>query len=112
MASLGLSLLQVLTLAAQELSRPGRLSRAPQRSSLDPPSQPSCTAAPAWRAVVDERIRNKTRRFSKVSRDPGQVLMDGDLGEPGQVVGYLRVLPRGGGEPTLVFCEGRLIGTN
>lgn len=60
-----MDILDVLTLAAQELSRPGRLSRAPQRSSLDPSSQPSCTAAPAWRAVVDERIRNKARRFSK-----------------------------------------------
>lgn len=60
-----MDILDVLTLAAQELSRPGRLGRALQSGSLDPTSQPSCTAAPTWQAVVDERIRSKTRRFSK-----------------------------------------------
>ncbi|KAM8778708.1 telomere length regulation protein TEL2 homolog isoform 1-T2 [Rhynchonycteris naso] len=62
-----MDILDVLILAAQELSRPGRLRRAPQSSSLGPSSQSSCVVAPPWRAVVDERIRGKTRRFSKGS---------------------------------------------
>ncbi|XP_045849643.1 telomere length regulation protein TEL2 homolog isoform X4 [Meles meles] len=61
----------VLTLAAQELSRPGRLPKAPQCGSLSPGSQPSSTPAPAWRAVVEERIRSKTRRFSQSSARRG-----------------------------------------
>uniref|UniRef100_A0A8C4KSB0 Telomere length regulation protein TEL2 homolog n=1 Tax=Equus asinus asinus TaxID=83772 RepID=A0A8C4KSB0_EQUAS len=67
-----MDILDVLTLAAQELSRPGRLGRAPQRGSPGPASQPSSAVAPAWRAVVEERIRSKTRRFSKgsVGRGP------------------------------------------
>ncbi|XP_004438258.1 PREDICTED: telomere length regulation protein TEL2 homolog [Ceratotherium simum simum] len=60
-----MDILDVLTLAAQELSRPGRLGRAPQHGSPGPTSQPGSAAAPAWRAVVEERIRSKTRRFSK-----------------------------------------------
>jgi len=60
-------ILDVLTLAAQELSRPGRLPKAPQCGSPSPASQPSSTQAPAWRAVVQERIRSKTRRFSQRS---------------------------------------------
>lgn len=60
-----MDILDVLTLAAQELSRPGRLGKPPQRVCLDPTSQPSCSSAPPWRAVVDERIRSKTRHFSK-----------------------------------------------
>lgn len=62
-----MDILDVLTLAAQELSRPGRLRPAPQRGSLGPACQPSCAVAPTWRAVVDERVRRKTRRFSKGS---------------------------------------------
>ncbi|XP_058426376.1 telomere length regulation protein TEL2 homolog isoform X3 [Diceros bicornis minor] len=60
-----MDILDVLTLAAQELSRPGRLGRTPQHGSPGPTSQPGSAAAPAWRAVVEERIRSKTRRFSK-----------------------------------------------
>eukprot|EP00070_Physeter_catodon_P047491 XP_028354385.1 telomere length regulation protein TEL2 homolog isoform X3 [Physeter catodon] len=62
-----MDILDVLTLAAQELSRPGRLGKAPQRGSPDPGSQPGGAVVPAWRAVVEERIRRKTRRFSKGS---------------------------------------------
>nr|XP_035939246.1 telomere length regulation protein TEL2 homolog isoform X2 [Halichoerus grypus] len=62
-----MDILDVLTLAAQELSRPGRLPKAPQCGSPSPASQPSSTQAPAWRAVVQERIRSKTRRFSQHS---------------------------------------------
>ncbi|XP_036135810.1 telomere length regulation protein TEL2 homolog [Molossus molossus] len=62
-----MDILDVLALAAQELSRPGRLWRAPQCGSPGPTCQPGCTVAPTWRAVVDERIRRKTRRFSKGS---------------------------------------------
>ncbi|XP_032281555.1 telomere length regulation protein TEL2 homolog isoform X2 [Phoca vitulina] len=62
-----MDILDVLTLAAQELSRPGRLPKAPQCGSPSPASQPSSTQAPAWRAVVQERIRSKTRRFSQRS---------------------------------------------
>ncbi|XP_075851050.1 telomere length regulation protein TEL2 homolog isoform X2 [Microcebus murinus] len=69
-----MDILDVLTLAAQELSRPGRLSRAPQHGRPSPgtcgslplaASQPGSTAAPDWRVAVEERIRSKTRRFSK-----------------------------------------------
>ncbi|XP_045849642.1 telomere length regulation protein TEL2 homolog isoform X3 [Meles meles] len=66
-----MDVLDVLTLAAQELSRPGRLPKAPQCGSLSPGSQPSSTPAPAWRAVVEERIRSKTRRFSQSSARRG-----------------------------------------
>ncbi|XP_007453641.1 PREDICTED: telomere length regulation protein TEL2 homolog [Lipotes vexillifer] len=62
-----MDILDVLTLAAQELSRPGRLGRAPQRGSPDPGSQPGGAVVPAWRVVVEERVRRKTRRFSKGS---------------------------------------------
>ncbi|XP_036680318.1 telomere length regulation protein TEL2 homolog isoform X3 [Balaenoptera musculus] len=62
-----MDILDVLTLAAQELSRPGRLGKAPQRGSPDPGSQPGGAVVPAWRAVVEERVRRKTRRFSKGS---------------------------------------------
>ncbi|XP_053413822.1 telomere length regulation protein TEL2 homolog isoform X3 [Nycticebus coucang] len=65
---------QVLTLAAQELSRPGCLKKAPQHSHprtgtccLLPlaTTQPGSITAPDWRVVVEERIRSKTRRLSK-----------------------------------------------
>ncbi|XP_028022213.2 telomere length regulation protein TEL2 homolog isoform X1 [Balaenoptera acutorostrata] len=62
-----MDILDVLTLAAQELSRPGRLGKAPQRGSPDPGSQPGGAVVPAWRAVVEERVRRKTRWFSKGS---------------------------------------------
>ncbi|KAF6127651.1 telomere maintenance 2 [Phyllostomus discolor] len=62
-----MDILDVLTLAAQELSRPGRLGQAPQCGSLGPTCQPGSAVAPTWRAVVDERVRRKTRRFSKGS---------------------------------------------
>ncbi|XP_057343789.1 telomere length regulation protein TEL2 homolog isoform X3 [Manis pentadactyla] len=57
-----MDILDVLTLAAQELSRPGRLGRAPPCST-----GPGGPAAPAWRRVVEERIRSKTRRFAQGS---------------------------------------------
>ncbi|KAI5762091.1 TELO2 [Gulo gulo luscus] len=66
-----MDILDVLTLAAQELSRPGRLPKTPQYGSASPGSQPSSTPAPAWRAVVEERIRSKTRRFSQGSARRG-----------------------------------------
>ncbi|XP_062956024.1 telomere length regulation protein TEL2 homolog isoform X1 [Cynocephalus volans] len=71
-----MDILDVLTLAAQELSWPGRLGRAPQLSSSGlstqsspalAASQPGSAATPDWRVVVEERIRSKTRRFSKGS---------------------------------------------
>ncbi|XP_023567402.1 telomere length regulation protein TEL2 homolog isoform X2 [Octodon degus] len=69
-----MDILDVLTLAAQELSRPGHLKRHAQQVSsgsggLCLPAQAACqhdhTAGSGWRAVVEERIRSKTRRFSK-----------------------------------------------
>ncbi|XP_033614432.1 telomere length regulation protein TEL2 homolog isoform X2 [Fukomys damarensis] len=66
-----LDILDVLTLSAQELSRPGHLKRSPQQVSCGSgapvlaTSQPDHTAGSGWRAVVEERIRSKTRRFSK-----------------------------------------------
>ncbi|XP_039102821.1 telomere length regulation protein TEL2 homolog [Hyaena hyaena] len=62
-----LDILDVLTLAAQELSRPGRLPRAPRCGPPGPAPLPSSPVAPAWRAVVEERIRSKTRRLSQGS---------------------------------------------
>ncbi|XP_040853580.1 telomere length regulation protein TEL2 homolog [Ochotona curzoniae] len=61
-----MDMLDVLTLAAQELSRPGRRGRTPQHGapSLAAP-QAESPVAPGWRLLVDERIRSKTRRFSK-----------------------------------------------
>ncbi|XP_025272834.1 telomere length regulation protein TEL2 homolog isoform X1 [Canis lupus baileyi] len=66
-----MDILDVLTLAAQELSRPGRLPKAAQVGSPSPASPSSSTEAPAWRVVVEERIRNKTRRFSQGSARRG-----------------------------------------
>lgn len=75
-AALLRSFLQVLTLAAQELSRPGRPGRASQQGSPAlAASQPGSTAAPDWRVLVEERIRSKTRRFSKGC--PRRVLASG-----------------------------------
>ncbi|XP_007937836.1 telomere length regulation protein TEL2 homolog [Orycteropus afer afer] len=71
-----MDILDVLTLAAHELSRPGRGSAASRRGAPGPGgrgepalsgSQLSGVAPAGWRAVVEERIRNKTRRFSKGS---------------------------------------------
>ncbi|XP_005391619.1 PREDICTED: telomere length regulation protein TEL2 homolog isoform X1 [Chinchilla lanigera] len=69
-----MDILDVLTLAAQELSRPGHLKRDPQQVSYGSggpclpalaAGQPDHTVGSGWRAVVEERIRSKTRRFSK-----------------------------------------------
>nr|BAB23388.1 unnamed protein product [Mus musculus] len=69
-----MDILDVLVLAAQALSRPKSLQR---RSQHGPPvpgtmcspalavSQTGNVAAPDWQVVVEERIRSKTRRFSK-----------------------------------------------
>lgn len=67
-------ILDVLVLAAQALSRPRSLQKLSQHSSpgtgtLCSPTlavpQTDNAVAPDWRAVVEERIRSKTRRFSK-----------------------------------------------
>ncbi|PNJ05044.1 TELO2 isoform 5, partial [Pongo abelii] len=69
-----MDILDVLTLAAQELSRPGCLGRTPQTGSPSSNtqclpeaavSQPGSAVASDWRVVVEERIRSKTRRLSK-----------------------------------------------
>ncbi|GAB1300701.1 Telomere length regulation protein TEL2 homolog [Apodemus speciosus] len=69
-----MDILDVLVLAAQALSRPRSLQRLCQHSppasgTLCSPalavSQPGNAMAPGWQAVVEERIRSKTRRFSK-----------------------------------------------
>ncbi|KAL0617219.1 Telomere length regulation protein TEL2-like protein [Plecturocebus cupreus] len=66
--------LQVLALAAQELSGPACLRSAPQPGSPSPGTQclqvaaasrPGSAVASDWRVVVEERIRSKTRRLSK-----------------------------------------------
>ncbi|XP_059548610.1 telomere length regulation protein TEL2 homolog [Myotis daubentonii] len=80
-----MDILDVLALAAQELSRPGRLGRTSQCGSPGPTCPPSCAAAPTWRAVVDERIRRKTRRFSKGSSRRGPA---GSPNEFNSVAGY------------------------
>lgn len=69
-----MDILDVLVLAAQALSRPKSLQRRSQHGSLVPGtmcspalavSQTGNVAAPDWQMVVEERIRSKTRRFSK-----------------------------------------------
>ncbi|KAG8506342.1 Telomere length regulation protein TEL2, partial [Galemys pyrenaicus] len=60
-----MDILDVLVLAAQELSRPGRLAGVARSDSLQAATQPGRPAAPAWWTVVDERVRAKTRRFSQ-----------------------------------------------
>ncbi|KAL1779368.1 telomere length regulation protein TEL2-like [Sigmodon hispidus] len=70
-----MDILDVLVLAAQALSRPRKLQRLSQHGlpgsgTLCSPalaiSQPSSNAvAPDWRVIVEERIKSKTRRFSK-----------------------------------------------
>ncbi|XP_016063571.1 PREDICTED: telomere length regulation protein TEL2 homolog isoform X2 [Miniopterus natalensis] len=80
-----MDILDVLTLAAQELSRPGRLGRASPCGSLGAASQPRCAGAASWRAVVDERIRGKTRRFSKGASRQGPA---GSPNEFNSVAGY------------------------
>ncbi|KAM6155254.1 telomere length regulation protein TEL2 homolog [Rhynchocyon petersi] len=77
-----MDILDVLTLAAQELSRPGRRSTASLRGPTylggqgEPalPPFPIGSVAPVdWRAVVDERVHSKTRRFSKGPSRPHPV---------------------------------------
>ncbi|XP_021042071.1 telomere length regulation protein TEL2 homolog [Mus caroli] len=69
-----MDILDVLVLAAQALSRPKSLQRRSQHSSPVPGtmcspartvSQTGNVTAPDWQVVVEERIRSKTRRFSK-----------------------------------------------
>uniref|UniRef100_A0A8C6MU84 Telomere length regulation protein TEL2 homolog n=1 Tax=Mus spicilegus TaxID=10103 RepID=A0A8C6MU84_MUSSI len=69
-----MDILDVLVLAAQALSRPKSLQRRSQHGSTVPGtmcspalavSQTGNVAAPDWQVVVEERIRSKTRRFSK-----------------------------------------------
>ncbi|XP_063082351.1 telomere length regulation protein TEL2 homolog isoform X2 [Cavia porcellus] len=89
-----MDILDVLTLAAQELSRPGHLKRDPQQVSCGSGSQrlpalascqPDHSTGSGWRAVVEERIRSKTRRFSKGF--PRQELASGP-NEFNSVAGY------------------------
>ncbi|CAH6786629.1 telomere length regulation protein TEL2 homolog isoform X1 [Phodopus roborovskii] len=69
-----MDILDVLVLAAQALSRPRSLQRLSQHGppgsgTLCAPalaiSQPGNAVAPDWQMVVEERIKSKTRRFSK-----------------------------------------------
>nr|XP_031542967.1 LOW QUALITY PROTEIN: telomere length regulation protein TEL2 homolog [Vicugna pacos] len=66
-----MDILDVLTLAAQELSQPSARRKPPQQGPPGPGPQPGSPATPAWRAVVEERIRSKTRRVSKGSAGQG-----------------------------------------
>ncbi|XP_036264771.1 telomere length regulation protein TEL2 homolog [Pipistrellus kuhlii] len=80
-----MDILDVLALAAQELSRPGRLGSTSPCGSPGPTCPPSCARAPTWRAVVDERIRRKTRRFSQ---GPPRKGLAGSPNEFNAVAGY------------------------
>ncbi|XP_045318009.1 telomere length regulation protein TEL2 homolog isoform X1 [Leopardus geoffroyi] len=80
-----MDILDVLTLAAQELSRPGRAPKDPQCDPQGPAPPPGSAVAPAWRAVVEERIRNKTRRFSQGSARRGR---DAGANQFSLVAGY------------------------
>ncbi|KAG7492048.1 hypothetical protein MATL_G00010370 [Megalops atlanticus] len=69
-----LDILEVLTLAAQELSQPitekTRPSQGTQPAANIVPIDP-CDAPLHWRKVVEQRIQSKTRRFGKgASRPP------------------------------------------
>lgn len=63
-----LDILEVLALAAQELSKPVADRTTPSRSELTP-HQASNPAH--WRQEVEKRIQNKTKRTSKGSTQPG-----------------------------------------
>uniref|UniRef100_A0A4W3HUP3 Telomere length regulation protein TEL2 homolog n=1 Tax=Callorhinchus milii TaxID=7868 RepID=A0A4W3HUP3_CALMI len=69
-----LDILDVLALAAQELSQPGTESKAAPAALLDCGRGGGGAALPVphaqhWRRIVDERIKSKTRRFAQgVSR--------------------------------------------
>ncbi|KAM9093847.1 telomere length regulation protein TEL2 homolog [Sarcophilus harrisii] len=69
-----MDILDVLVLAAQELSSPKSLEEAkilgpsrPDIQLLPAPQTPSLNKVPSedWRKIVEERIKNKTRRFGK-----------------------------------------------
>ncbi|XP_036594402.1 telomere length regulation protein TEL2 homolog isoform X2 [Trichosurus vulpecula] len=71
-----MDILDVLVLAAQELSSPRSLEKAkisgppePGVQLLPAPLTPSLNKVPSedWRRIVEERIKNKTRRFAKGS---------------------------------------------
>ncbi|XP_061455954.1 telomere length regulation protein TEL2 homolog [Rhineura floridana] len=67
-----MDILDVLAMAAQELSRPF----SPKPKQLPSPKHPSIqilssnTSSPDWQKVVDERIKSKTRRFAKGHSQP------------------------------------------
>uniref|UniRef100_A0A5F8GS70 Telomere length regulation protein TEL2 homolog n=1 Tax=Monodelphis domestica TaxID=13616 RepID=A0A5F8GS70_MONDO len=70
-----MDILDVLILAAQELSSPKSLEKAkipgPVEAGIQlspAPLSPSLSRVPSedWRRIVEERIKNKTRRFAKV----------------------------------------------
>lgn len=68
-----LDILEVLALAAQDLSQPTSANSAPSKHKPPPLIQPVSTetapdlqgTAQHWRRVVDQRIESKTRRFGK-----------------------------------------------
>uniref|UniRef100_A0A5F8GVG4 Telomere length regulation protein TEL2 homolog n=1 Tax=Monodelphis domestica TaxID=13616 RepID=A0A5F8GVG4_MONDO len=92
-----MDILDVLILAAQELSSPKSLEKAkipgPVEAGIQlspAPLSPSLSRVPSedWRRIVEERIKNKTRRFAKV--EPGSY-MEKSANEPNKlnsVVGY------------------------
>uniref|UniRef100_A0A087Y9N2 Telomere length regulation protein TEL2 homolog n=1 Tax=Poecilia formosa TaxID=48698 RepID=A0A087Y9N2_POEFO len=63
-----LDILEVLALAAQELSKPAADKVIAAASELTPYQS---TSAASWRQEVEKRIQNKTKRISKGSAQPG-----------------------------------------
>uniref|UniRef100_A0A8C0GGH8 Telomere length regulation protein TEL2 homolog n=1 Tax=Chelonoidis abingdonii TaxID=106734 RepID=A0A8C0GGH8_CHEAB len=63
-----MDILDVLALAAQELSQPQASGKNKPRSTQSPCIQtvPGSDSSQNWRRIVDERIKSKTRRLAKV----------------------------------------------
>ncbi|XP_070617171.1 telomere length regulation protein TEL2 homolog [Erythrolamprus reginae] len=67
-----MDILDVLAVSAQELSRP---ASSPSKPNANHPSIQIIShnsSSPDWKKVVDERIRNKTRRFAKGCRSQAE----------------------------------------
>ncbi|XP_056661635.1 telomere length regulation protein TEL2 homolog isoform X2 [Monodelphis domestica] len=89
-----MDILDVLILAAQELSSPKSLEKAkipgPVEAGIQlspAPLSPSLSRVPSedWRRIVEERIKNKTRRFAK---GPSRVNTANEPNKLNSVVGY------------------------
>ncbi|XP_038619366.1 telomere length regulation protein TEL2 homolog isoform X2 [Tachyglossus aculeatus] len=83
-----IDILDVLALAAQELSAPSPREKPqqslPTKAGIQPlpgelTSDPSSSTPEAWRKIVDQRIQSKTRRFAKGPSRPDPVAVPNDF---------------------------------